>query len=83
MAPSHPKLDSMLADRLRRDPGGLLPVVVSFRRPLTGEEAAALGLAGEGLGATGMLKADAIRRLADDESVTQISLIPDQTPFHR
>jgi hypothetical protein len=30
-----------------------------------------------------MLKAEAIRRLAEQESVTQIALIPDQKPFHR
>lgn len=83
MAQSHPKLEPMLAARLGLRPDELVPIVVSFRRPLTGEEAAALGLAGEGLGATGMLKAEAIRHLADEESVAQIALIPDHKPFHR
>ena len=83
MAQSPAKIEPMLASRLGREPDALHPVVVSFRRPLTGEEAAALGLAGEGLGATGMLKGEAIRRLADEESVTKIVLIPDQKPFHR
>jgi hypothetical protein len=83
MAQSPSKIEPMLAARLGREPDALHPVVVSFRQPQTEQQAAALGLAGEGLGATGMLKAEAIRRLAEQESVTQIALIPDQKPFHR
>jgi hypothetical protein len=76
------KLDFNLRSRLAETAGaeGRHPVVVSFRQRLSEEEAAALGLSGGGSTATGMLDPAAIRRLADDENVIRISLVPESRP---
>ncbi len=75
MQPSDPKLDGNLRARLAAAPGAAQPVVVSFRRWLTAEESAALGLGGEGRNLTGILAPDAIRSLAGNDEVIQIALV--------
>ena len=79
---SDPKLDFNLRSRLTEGTEGNHPVVVSFRHRLSEEEAAALGLSGGGSTATGMLDAEAIRRLAENEDVIRISLVPESRPTY-
>jgi hypothetical protein len=77
--PSH-KLDPNLQSRLAVQPDAPQPVVVSFRRWLSVEEAAALALGGDGQTATGILTPRQIAALAANDEVVQIALVPDSAP---
>jgi hypothetical protein len=78
-----PTVTAALAAQLQLDPAGRIPIYVTFNTPKTAEEILALGLGGDGVMASGVLDAAAIRALAARPDVASVDYRPPQVPTGR